>query len=167
MADLISSSRLFQFLRQASPAPVAVPAPVPAAVYGVDSWQPGALAAPPPPPLPPPLPPLPPPPPPLPPPPPSALPPIDLASVMPQLVKGAQRLLNASDEFYVKELFRTLLGREPDAKGLQTHMASLKNGMTHDQLRQAFLAGDEYKSKLNAPAAPAPAPAQVAGDAID
>jgi hypothetical protein len=73
-----------------------------------------------------------------------------------QLVKGAQRLINAGDEFYVKSLYRLLLGREPDAAGLQSNLDGLKNGMSHEQLRQQFLNSDEYKIKLAPVAAPPP-----------
>lgn len=57
----------------------------------------------------------------------------------------------------VTSLYRELLGREPDAGGLEFHVNCLKNGTTPEQLRQGLINSDEYKAKHagQAPAAPA------------
>lgn len=69
----------------------------------------------------------------------------------------------ASNEAYVTALYRDLLGREPDADGLASHLRGLETGMSRAQIRDVFLGSDEYRALQLRPAptpelTPAPAP---------
>ena len=74
----------------------------------------------------------------------------------------------SADADFVKGLYRDLLGREPDAEGLRSHLAGLAHGMSREDIRQVFVTSPEYREKQAAPTAPtapeAPA-APRAGDA--
>lgn len=68
----------------------------------------------------------------------------------------------ASHEAYVTSLYRDLLGREPDAEGLASHLRGLETGMSRAQIRDVFLGSDEYRALQQRPAPtpePAPTPA--------
>ena len=56
-----------------------------------------------------------------------------------------------SDQDYVTSLYRDLLGREPDAGGLNGWVAALRDGMSREDVRQGFLGSEEYQSKHPAP----------------
>lgn len=66
---------------------------------------------------------------------------------------------SVSDLSYVFSLYHDLLGREPDPAGLAGHLAGLRNGMSREQVKQAFLDSPEYAEKHATTPAPTPAPA--------
>lgn len=72
----------------------------------------------------------------------------------------------AADTAYVTGLYRELLGREPDAEGLQAHLNGLKGGTTREALRQIFLDSAEYKEKQSRPVQAEAAPAPAAQPAV-
>jgi SAM-dependent methyltransferase len=55
----------------------------------------------------------------------------------------------------VTELYRGILGREPDSGGLADHSASLARGMKLADLLQAFVASEEFAARHRAPDQPA------------
>ena len=59
-----------------------------------------------------------------------------------------------SDQDYVASLYRDLLGRDPDAGGLNGWVAALRDGMSRDEVRQGFLRSEEYQRKHSAPDTP-------------
>lgn len=59
-----------------------------------------------------------------------------------------------SDQDYVSGLYRDLLGREPDAGGLTDWTARLQGGMSREEVRQGFVASEEYQRKHPAPDIP-------------
>lgn len=61
----------------------------------------------------------------------------------------------AADTAYVQGLYRELLGREPDAAGLQSHVNGLQQGMSRDEIRNVFLTSPEYRAKEAAATTPA------------
>lgn len=63
-----------------------------------------------------------------------------------------------TDEAFVVELYRELLGREPDATGLARHVANLAQGTPRPTVRQAFLASPEYRARH---ASHEPSPASI------
>lgn len=65
----------------------------------------------------------------------------------------------AANTEYVTGLYRELLGREPDADGLRSHLAGLAGGMSREDLRQVFLTSAEYRERQSPPP-PAPAPVE-------
>lgn len=62
----------------------------------------------------------------------------------------------AANTEYVTGLYRELLGREPDAEGLRSHLAGLAGGMSREDIRQVFLTSAEYRERQSPPPAPAP-----------
>lgn len=52
-----------------------------------------------------------------------------------------------SDREFVTGLYRDLLGREPDAGGLAGWVSQLQAGMSREEVRQGFLASEEYQNK--------------------
>lgn len=52
---------------------------------------------------------------------------------------------NTSNEEYVKILYRTFLGREYDAPGLNNWVTALKNGKSRDQVLMGFSQSKEFK----------------------
>jgi hypothetical protein len=67
----------------------------------------------------------------------------------------------ASNEGFVRGLYRELLNREPDAEGLAAHLAGLERGVTRAQIRDVFLNSSEYQELQRpkpAPVEPTPAP---------
>lgn len=70
----------------------------------------------------------------------------------------------AADEAYVRSLYRDLLGREPDAEGLRSHLTGLARGMSRDDIRKVFLNSPEYQQKQVAQTAtPSTGAGQTAG----
>lgn len=68
----------------------------------------------------------------------------------------------ASNEDFVRGLYRELLGREPDAGGLEAHLKGLEGGASRPTVRQVFLDSPEYQALQQQPApAPAPTPQPV------
>lgn len=59
-----------------------------------------------------------------------------------------------SDQEYVSGLYRDLLGREPDAGGLNGWVAALRDGMSREEVQRGFLGSEEYQSKHPAPDTP-------------
>lgn len=59
-----------------------------------------------------------------------------------------------NDQDYVASLYRDLLGREPDAGGLNGWVTALRDGMSREDVRQGFLQSDEYRSRHPAPDTP-------------
>jgi SAM-dependent methyltransferase len=53
---------------------------------------------------------------------------------------------NSSHTTQITELYRSLLKREPDAQGLQHWEGLVRSGQSIDMVRDAILAGQEYKS---------------------
>ncbi|MDB5096128.1 MAG: hypothetical protein JWM80_549 [Cyanobacteria bacterium RYN_339] len=135
MIDGLTSSRLFQYMRQANPQPAAV-----APAYVADRWVPSNQPAQP-----------------------FAvqLPNVDLQGLWDQLMSRYRDFMKGDDTAYVTELYKTVLGREPDAAGLASHTDALRHGVTRDELRQLFQDSPEAKQRGARPA-PAPAPAQAA-----
>lgn len=70
---------------------------------------------------------------------------------------NAPRPPSAADTEYVTGLYRELLGREPDAEGLRSHLAGLSGGLSREDLRQVFLTSAEYRERQARPPAPPPA----------
>lgn len=77
--------------------------------------------------------------------------------VAPKVITPEQR---ASNEDFVKGLYRDLLKREPDAGGFAAHLAGLEGGATRAQIRDVFLNSTEY-AELQRPKPVEPAPAPV------
>jgi hypothetical protein len=67
----------------------------------------------------------------------------------------------AANAEYVTGLYHELLGREPDPQGMLSHLRGLEGGTTRAQLRDIFLASDEYKALQSRPP-PAPKPVEPA-----
>ena len=67
-----------------------------------------------------------------------------------------------ADADFVKGLYRDLLGREPDAGGLQSHLNGLATGMSRESIRQVFLTSPEYREKQAVVATPVVAEPSVA-----
>ncbi len=65
----------------------------------------------------------------------------------------------AADTGFVKGLYRDLLGREPDAAGLASHVAGLRQGMSREEIQQVFLGSPEWRAKHAASKWVAPATA--------
>ena len=65
------------------------------------------------------------------------------------------------DTAFVTELYRSMLGREPDAAGLASHLNGLKNGMHRDEIVDVFRRSPEFQALQ----ARGPQPAPVADDA--
>lgn len=55
-----------------------------------------------------------------------------------------------SDAGYVRQLYRLLLGREPDGQGLADYAGRLKAGMARAELVAALVSSDEFKTKHSA-----------------
>lgn len=53
--------------------------------------------------------------------------------------------LEDPDEIFVRNLYRELLGREPDLDGMAYHLDRLKEGLSHDTLMQGFLDSHELR----------------------
>lgn len=64
----------------------------------------------------------------------------------------------ASNASYVVGLYCELLGREPDAEGMLSHLKGLEGGTTREQLREVFFTSDEYRARTATPAVPANPP---------
>jgi SAM-dependent methyltransferase len=60
------------------------------------------------------------------------------------------------DEDFVTSLYRALLDREPDAAGLKAHLDALSAGLARDELRNTFLASNEYAARRAAATGIAP-----------
>lgn len=81
--------------------------------------------------------------------------------------RGLSPEQKAANAAYVTGLYRELLGREPDRDGMLSHLRGLEGGTTREQLRDIFLASDEYRAKTSPtpppvtpePVTPAPTPA--------
>lgn len=54
----------------------------------------------------------------------------------------------AGDAAYVQSLYRELLGREPDAEGMKSHLRGLENGMTRDEIKNVFLTSPEFLQRV-------------------
>ncbi|MBQ8982741.1 MAG: Ig-like domain-containing protein, partial [Lachnospiraceae bacterium] len=52
---------------------------------------------------------------------------------------------NLNDEEYIKTLYRTFMGREADASGLQHWLNELKRGCTREEILHRFAVSDEFK----------------------
>jgi len=52
-----------------------------------------------------------------------------------------------TDEEYVRWLYRSLLGRQPDAFGYDLHLRNLKRGTSREYVYRCFLDSDEYRAK--------------------
>ncbi|MFT3706889.1 MAG: DUF4214 domain-containing protein [Archangium sp.] len=66
----------------------------------------------------------------------------------------------ASNEDFVRGLYRDLLKREPDAGGLAAHMAGLERGVSRADIRNVFLNSSEYQELQRPQPAPTPAPVE-------
>jgi hypothetical protein len=80
----------------------------------------------------------------------------------------APAMSEAEARDYATSLYREVLGREPDADGLASHVNGLLHGTSKEQLRQIFLDSPEYKEKQSRPpqaAAPAQPEAQASAPA--
>jgi Domain of unknown function (DUF4214) len=56
----------------------------------------------------------------------------------------------AGDAAYVQSLYRELLGREPDAEGMRSHLRGLENGMSRDEIKNVFLTSPEFLQRVQA-----------------
>ncbi|MBS1150766.1 MAG: hypothetical protein H6Q89_2464 [Myxococcaceae bacterium] len=57
---------------------------------------------------------------------------------------------SAGDAEFVTGLYRDLLGRAPDAGGLQAHLKGLETGMSREEIRNVFLTSPEFRSRQGA-----------------
>ncbi|MDB5100949.1 MAG: hypothetical protein JWM80_5370 [Cyanobacteria bacterium RYN_339] len=78
-----------------------------------------------------------------------------------------------TDGQYVTDLYKQLLGREPDPEGYHLEVSALERGASREQVRQAFLASPEFAARLvpkpvspAAPVAPAAAPPPITIDTV-
>ncbi len=60
-----------------------------------------------------------------------------------------------SDADYVRGLYRSLLGREPDAGGMAAHLKGLSTGASRADILKVFLESPEFKAKHGQPTGPA------------
>lgn len=81
----------------------------------------------------------------------------DARKVAPKVITPEQR---ASNEEFVKGLYRDILKREPDAGGFAAHMAGLEGGATRAQIRDVFMNSTEYAELQRQPAPVEPAPVE-------
>jgi hypothetical protein len=54
----------------------------------------------------------------------------------------------ASDEYFVREVYRGLLDREPDAAGLDFYARALRSGQSRAQVVESLLASEEFRRRL-------------------
>lgn len=54
----------------------------------------------------------------------------------------------AGDAAFVTSLYRDLLGREPDAEGMKSHLRGLENGMSRDEIKNVFLNSPEFLNRV-------------------
>lgn len=59
-----------------------------------------------------------------------------------------------SDEQFIRRVYAELLGREPDAGGLQVYLAALSNGMRREDLALSAARSDEYLVRSASPTFP-------------
>lgn len=52
-----------------------------------------------------------------------------------------------SDEAFVVDLYRRLLGREPDPQGFQSHVNGLRRGLDRSELLRIFIESPEYRQR--------------------
>lgn len=78
-----------------------------------------------------------------------------------------------SPEEYIAQLYRTLLGREPDDAGLVAHASALRRGGDPTEILRAFIGSEEYQNRNvgmrlapSMPAVPAGAAPVVPDDAL-
>lgn len=77
-----------------------------------------------------------------------------------QKPRGLTPEQRASNEDFVRGLYRDLLKREPDEGGLKAHLAGLEGGMTRAQIRDVFLGSPEYAELQRQPVPVQPAPVE-------
>ena len=66
---------------------------------------------------------------------------------------------SAAQTTTITDLYREILGRDPDPSGIATYTAAMANGMTADQLRAILANSDEARNRpAGETATPAPAP---------
>ncbi len=71
-------------------------------------------------------------------------------AVLPNVIRGWQAAENDErryDETFVENLYRILHGREPDPKGLKTHLQALKSGRAPHELIAEFLNSEEFSTR--------------------
>jgi Periplasmic glucan biosynthesis protein, MdoG/Domain of unknown function (DUF4214)/Putative Ig domain len=56
--------------------------------------------------------------------------------------------LHASNDAFVQELYRDILGREPDAEGFSSWLTRLQRGASRDAVALGFLGSQEHRRKL-------------------
>lgn len=62
-----------------------------------------------------------------------------------------------SDKAFVTDLYRSMLGREPDAAGMASHLNGLKNGMHRDEIVDVFRRSPEFQALQARVTEPTPA----------
>ncbi len=60
-----------------------------------------------------------------------------------------------ADRAFVTDLYKKMLGREPDAEGMANHLAGLKNGMLRDEIVDVFRRSPEFQALQAAAQSPA------------
>jgi hypothetical protein len=64
-----------------------------------------------------------------------------------------------STEVTVKKLYRSILGREPEADGMEHHIQEMSQGRSVSDAVHVFVDGPEYTQRVQEGLAPSPEPA--------
>jgi len=72
------------------------------------------------------------------------------------------RAKNRSTDETVKKLYRSILGREAEAGGLEYHVREINRGMSMDEAVLAFVNSAEYSQKVQQGLVPTPQPSHIA-----
>jgi hypothetical protein len=91
---------------------------------------------------------------------------VDVQGLWNQLVARYKDWAAGDDTAFVTELYRSVLGREPDAGGLAAHVDALRHGVNRAELRQLFMDAPEARQKGRPAPAPAVAPPPITIDIV-